>query len=40
VNRFTKEDVLFDFMIPQDPSKNVYRSDLFQHVYVPGIGYL
>jgi hypothetical protein len=40
VNRFTKEDVLFDFMIPQDPSNNVYPSDLFQHVYIPGIGYL
>jgi hypothetical protein len=39
VNEFKKTDVLLEFVIPKDIT-TLKRSDLFQQVYIPGLGYL
>jgi hypothetical protein len=39
VTKFKKTDVLFDFVTPKD-AKALRKVDLFQEVYIPGIGFL
>jgi hypothetical protein len=39
VTEFKKSDVLFDFFVPEDPSY-LKRRDLFQRVYIPGLGFV
>jgi len=39
VTHFARNDVLFDFVFPKDLSR-LRRSDLFQEVLIPGLGYL
>jgi hypothetical protein len=39
VTKFKKTDVLFDFVTPKDP-KALRKVDLFQEVYIPGMGFL
>lgn len=39
VNDFRMSDVLFDFFIPADPGR-IRREDLFQRVYLPGLGFI
>ena len=38
VTEFKRDDVLFDFVIPKDVSR-VRRRDLYQQLYLPGLGY-
>ena len=38
VTEFKPDDVLFDFVIPKDVSR-VRRRDLYQQLYLPGLGY-
>jgi hypothetical protein len=37
VAEFKKDDVLFDFLVPDDPQK-LRKSDLFQQVAIPRLG--
>src|SRR5262249_53203564 len=39
LNEFKKSDVLFDYFVPQDP-RALRRDDLFQRVFIPGLGYI
>jgi hypothetical protein len=39
VSEFKKEDVLFDFFTPKDPKK-ISTDDLYQKVYLPGLGFI
>jgi hypothetical protein len=39
VTEFKKTDVIFDFFVPED-SSYLRRTDLFQRVYIPGLGFV
>jgi hypothetical protein len=39
VTKFNREDVLFDFFLPEDPAL-LSNTDLFQRVEIPGLGFL